>query len=67
MKVSIKGNTLTIVADIGAITPSTSGKSLVLVSSRGNLKTDQVFNGQPVTVGLNVYIPATAAERVAAK
>ncbi len=57
MKVSIKGTKLVIEADINDVRPSASGKTLVIASTRGNLKTDQVYNGQPVTVGLNVYIP----------
>jgi len=37
--------------------PSKSGKTLVLASTRGNQKTTLVFEGRPVTVGLNAYIP----------
>jgi uncharacterized protein (AIM24 family) len=67
MKVTIKGNKVTIEGEIGTVQPSASGKTLVLLSSRGNLKTDQSYNGQPVTVGLNVYIPNSVAATPAAK
>ena len=37
--------------------PSSSGKTLVIASSRGNQRTDAVVSGQPVIVGVNAYIP----------
>jgi hypothetical protein len=57
VKVSVQKNKIIIEAEITGAVPSASGKTLVIASTRGNLKTDQVYNGQPVTVGLNVYIP----------
>lgn len=39
-------------------TPSASGKTLVIASTRGNVRTDEMVDGRPVTVGANVYIPA---------
>jgi hypothetical protein len=36
---------------------SQSGKTLVVASTRGNLKTTAMIDGKPVTVGLNAYIP----------
>jgi hypothetical protein len=36
--------------------PSTSGKTLVVTSTRGNQRTEAVVNGQPVVVGVNAYI-----------
>lgn len=38
-------------------TPSASGKSLTVASTRGNVKTDFVIDGKTVTIGLNAYIP----------
>jgi hypothetical protein len=35
---------------------SKSGKSLLLVSSNGNLTTSAVHKGKPVVVGLNAYV-----------
>jgi len=40
--------------------PSTSGKTLVIASTRGNQKTDAVVNGQPVIVGVNAYVARPA-------
>ena len=51
------GKLLVIEIDIeGAPTPSASGKTLVVASSRGNVATAAVVQGQPVTVGVNAYI-----------
>lgn len=38
--------------------PSKSGKTLVIASTRGNLKTELEINGKPVTIGINAYISA---------
>jgi selenocysteine lyase/cysteine desulfurase len=37
-------------------TPSASGKTLVVASTRGNAVTDVMVDGKPVTIGLNAYI-----------
>ena len=48
--ISEDGKTLTIEVDLGRQgTPSKSGKSLVIATTRGNMKIG------PITVGLNVY------------
>jgi hypothetical protein len=52
----IKGGKLIITADLETPTPSASGKTLVVASSRGNRATAAVVDGQPVIVGLNAYI-----------
>lgn len=67
MKIVIdeKKGTFTITGEISGPVASASGKSLVVASTRGNLKTDTLYQGKPVTIGLNVYIPASAP--VAAK
>ena len=52
----IDGNKLIITADLETPTPSASGKSLVVASTRGNMKTDVVIDGKPLTIGLNAYI-----------
>ena len=56
MKVTIneKAGTLTVVLPITP-GPSKSGKSLVIASTRGNQTTTAVFNGKPVTLGVNAY------------
>lgn len=61
MKLTIKGNSFTITGELSAGTPSASGKTLVLASTRGNMKTDQQHSGQNVVVGLNMYIPVAKA------
>jgi len=37
-------------------TPSASGKTLVVASTRGNLATTATVNGKNITVGANAYI-----------
>lgn len=34
---------------------SSTGKTLVVASTRGNLKTDQTVGGKPLTIGVNAY------------
>lgn len=36
--------------------PSKSGKTLVVASSHGNVKTDLEIDGKNVVIGLNAYI-----------
>jgi hypothetical protein len=56
MKVTIKDNTLFIEMPMQAPTPSASGKTMVVASSRGNQATTATVNGKPVIVGLNAFI-----------
>ena len=56
MKVEIKDNKLYIEIDLQTPTPSSSGKTLVVASTRGNTVTDAMIDGKPVTIGLNAYI-----------
>ena len=56
MKVEIKGNELIITVEMQKLTPSASGKTLVVASSRGNQVTTAMVDGKPVVVGLNAYI-----------
>lgn len=56
MKVEIKDNKLYIEIDLEEPTPSSSGKTLVVASTRGNTVTTALVNGKPVTIGLNAYI-----------
>lgn len=37
-------------------TPSTSGKTLVVASSKGNKEVEALVNGKKIIVGLNAYI-----------
>ncbi|MGO9147125.1 MAG: hypothetical protein ACLQDF_12215 [Desulfomonilia bacterium] len=56
MKVEIKDNKLFIEIDLEKPTPSSSGKTLVVASTRGNVVTTAQVDGKPVTIGLNAYI-----------
>ena len=58
MKVTIdeKAGTVTVVLSLQEPTPSASGKTLVVASTRGNKVSDATVNGKPVTVGCNCYI-----------
>lgn len=56
MKATIKGNTLTIEIELQEPTPSATGKTLVVASSRGNQATTATVKGKPVVIGLNAYI-----------
>jgi hypothetical protein len=40
--------------------PSASGKTLVVASTYGNIKTDATVDGKEVTLGLNAYIRPAA-------
>lgn len=56
MTVEIKGNKLCIEIDLEKPTPSASGKTLVVASTRGNTITTAMVDGKPITIGLNAYI-----------
>ena len=56
MKVEIKGKQLIITMDMQTPAPSSSGKTLVVASSHGNVQTSAEVDGKPVTVGVNAYI-----------
>ena len=53
-----KTNELVLRLPLQKPTPSASGKTLVVASSRGNLTTTATVDGKPVTVGVNAYIRA---------
>jgi len=56
INVEVKGKQLIITADLETPTPSQSGKTLVVCSTRGNLLTAAQVNGKPLVLGLNAYI-----------
>jgi hypothetical protein len=58
MKTEIKDGNLIITIPMQTPTPSASGKTLVVASTRGNMKTALLIDGKPVTIGLNAYISA---------
>lgn len=59
MKVTIDKSKkkLIIECDLSEPSPSKSGKSMNVFTTNGNVKTDATYEGQPLTVGLNVYYP----------
>lgn len=57
MKVEIKDGNLVITLPMAANpVASASGKTLVVASTHGNVKTEVQVNGKPVVVGVNAYI-----------
>ena len=52
MKVEIRDNMLCIEIDLEKPTPSASGKTLVVASTRGNAVTEATVDGKPLTIGL---------------
>lgn len=56
MDVQIRNGKLCIEIDLETPTPSSSGKTLVVASTRGNVLTDVEVDGKPVTIGLTAYI-----------
>jgi hypothetical protein len=56
IEAKIEGKKLIVTIDTQEPTPSATGKTLVVASSRGNVATTCMVNGKPVVVGLNAYI-----------
>lgn len=57
MQTEIKDGYLAIMLPMEKDLPlSRSGKTRIVASTRGNVKTSATFNGQPVTVTLTAYI-----------
>jgi hypothetical protein len=56
MKVEIKGKTLVVSIDLDETgVPSTSGKSKVHASTRGNIPTSVTVGGKTLILSLNAY------------
>ncbi len=56
MKAAIENDELVIRIPLEKPKPSSSGKTLIVASTGGNMVTDIEINGKPVYVGLNAYI-----------
>ena len=57
MKARIENGVLIVEIEINKQpVPSASGKTLVVASTRGNISTDVMVEGKPLTIGLNAYI-----------
>lgn len=48
---------VSIILDLDTPTESKSGKTLVLASTRGNAVSGERYDGKPVVVGVNAYVP----------
>jgi hypothetical protein len=55
-KIDEKAKTLTLVLDLEPPTPSASGKTLVVASTRGNVTTKTEIQGKALVIGVNAYI-----------
>jgi len=56
MEAKIENGKLVITIPMQAPQRSASGKTLVVASTRGNVKTAAMVDGKPVTIGVNAYI-----------
>lgn len=56
LKVTIEKDTLVIRIPLQTPQPSTSGKTLVVASSHGNVTTEAKIDGKNVVIGVNAYI-----------
>ena len=56
MKAEIKDKKLIIEIDLETPHPSQSGKTLIVASTYGSVKTSAEVQGKPVTVSFNAYI-----------
>jgi len=54
--VKIEGNNLVITIPMQTPAPSMSGKTLVVATTRGNLKTDCKLGGKDIVIGVNAYV-----------
>ena len=58
LTVTREGDMLVIRIPIKTATPSASGKTLVVASTRGNQKTDVQIDGKDLYLGVNAYVYA---------
>jgi hypothetical protein len=58
LSVTREGDTLVVRIPIQKATPSASGKTLVVASTRGNQKTAVQIDGKDLYLGLNAYVYA---------
>jgi len=50
-----KAKTVTITLELDGESISKTGKSIIIASTRGNVRTSELFDGKPITIGANVY------------
>jgi len=55
--IDLQKKTVTITLPLKPLTLSKSGKSRMVATTSGNMKTDAVIDGKNVVLGVNAYIP----------
>lgn len=58
VETKIENGRLTISLPVQVATRSASGKTLIVASTHGSLKTDLKIDGKPLIVGVNAYVKA---------
>jgi hypothetical protein len=58
MKAQIVNGNIVVTIEMQEPTPSASGKTLVVATTRGNVTTEVMVDGKPVTIGMNAYVSA---------
>jgi hypothetical protein len=53
--VTVAKGVMTITIPMQKAAPSSSGKSMVVATTSGNITTDCIIDGKPVVLGLNAY------------
>ena len=56
MQVTIEGNDLVIRLPLETPKLSTSGKTMLVATTRGNVTTNAIVDGKNVVIGVNAYI-----------
>ena len=56
MKVTVKGNVLTIDLDMQKPAPSASGKTLIVATTGGGQKSEAEVSGKQVVVSVNAWV-----------
>ena len=56
MKATIKDNVLHLEIPMGTPHASRTGKTTIVASTHGNVKTDAKVNGKQLTVSVNAYV-----------
>jgi len=67
MKMKIENGTLIISIPLQAPRPSSSGKTLLVASTGGNVVSTATIDGKPVVIGLNAYLRKGEGEVVKAE
>lgn len=56
MQAKIDNGSLVITLPLAGLRPSSSGKTLLVATTNGNVKTPLLVDGKPVTIGVNAYV-----------